>query len=992
MARGLLAEGRAAEVARMVTPLLTPVPSNYPFDRDPSPLLLRSLLARVRLLRHGDARQVLALLAPFEPLLTHDAVDANARAEVALWLGWAHAWQDEATYNDARALNLLDRADRLFRTALNAQGRCWTLIGQAQAYFTIDEYQLMLQALDEATALSETLQDPQASLWIHDLTITGARFLGRYAQAQAHIDRLQELGRRYDDALARGRAHAYQASLYFDLGRSPERIIEQAQAAEAILTRDIAMAGYPLLAAYRSHIRALIRRGDLTEADQLIDRALETLGDVPAAPGHILTQRARLEMIRGHLDRAQDLVDRILSRMHRLQHRLLASSVAMVRSRLFECQHQPERAREWAARAYRSARETGHNGQQLHALLHQARLCTILNEAVEARRLLRESEQYSAYFSVLPFAALRFHTMGRLALLNEAPGEARAYFAQALSAYSLIGDVYHTARLQLELARVERTQNPVQSRPLLDAALLTFSQVQARPDLEAASALLEAWPTEARGAGETLEPSLGASLARAAISVELVAETWLQAAERLLPGRWLGIYRHHESGTWSRVHEHGQPPARIAFPDPTVAEARTDDLCWIRLREHPGPVFYFCVTGTPGEDPARDVAFARLKPWVPVATLALDHALLRAERLTDAPTPDTRDEGLPEIPLKDFVFASAAMRTVVHQIHRIRASHSPVLITGESGTGKELIARAVYATSERKKAPFLAFNCSTVPHELFDSHLFGHEKGSFTGASRAHPGVIRSADGGTLFLDEIGDLPLDVQPKLLRFLQEGEIFPLGAKRPVQVNVRIIAATNQDLEASIREGRFREDLYYRLNVIPIRVPALRERREEIPLLVRQFLSALQPPGAPLTSITNRALDALLRYDWPGNVRQLRNEVERALIYAGSEPAPMIDLEDLSAPIVEAAGASASLPATHAQILHPEHNLEDILAKTERSLIEQVLSQTGGHVTTSADMLGLTRQGLYKKMKRLGVDATQFQKRGARSASDSLLHLN
>ena len=991
MARGLLADGRPDDVARMVEPLLEPLPARVrPGGEHAGQLLLRCLLARVLLLSHGDARRVLEMLGPFEPLVNRPSFDANVRAEVALRLGWAHAWQDAHTYDDARALTLLDKAERLFRETLNAGGRCWALLGQAQAYFTIDEYPLMLQALDEATALQETLQDVQATLWIHDLSVTGARFRGRYAQAQAHLDAFSATAQKHDDAMARGRALAHQAALDFDLGRSPAHIIEQAEAAETLLSNAVVKASYPLSEAYRTHIRALIRSGDLAEADRLIDRAMDTAGDVPGTAEQLLKQRARLMMMRGEDDAARDLLDRILARMRRLQRRLPASTVALLRSRLLERQGQPERALEWADRALREARETGHGGRQLEALLHRARLCAGQGRLEEAREDLRRSERLGAYFSVLPFAAMRFATLGRLAQAEGDPESARAHFAQALSAYSLIGAAYRTAEMQLALARLGRGEAPAQTRPLLEAALRTFTRLRARPELEAARALGDTRPPEGAGMPETLEASIGASLARASLSVALVAEAWLQAAERLLPGRWLCIYRHREGRVWERVHEHGTPPGTLAFPDPGTAVSRAGGIRWVRLREPPGPAFFFGVA-VPEGDPAWEAAEARLRPWLPVATLALDHALLRARRLTAAPAPE---EETPDVPIPGFIHAGPAMRRVVRQVRRIRAGHSPVLITGESGTGKELIARAVHATSERKQAPFLAFNCSTVPPERFESHLFGHEKGAFTGAVRAHPGVIREADRGTLFLDEIGDLPLRVQPKLLRFLQEGEVFPLAAKRPVRVNVRVIAATTRDLEALIRAGRFREDLYYRLNVIPLRVPPLRERREEIPLLVRHFLTALRPPGAPPASITRDALDVLLRYDWPGNVRQLRNEIERALVYAGSEPAPMIDYDDLSPAILEAA-EQAPRPApnaAHDRILSPDYHLDDLLADTEKALIERVLSETGGQVSAAAGMLGLTRQGLYKKMKRLGIDAARRRRREPAAPPDALFHLN
>ena len=242
--------------------------------------------------------------------------------------------------------------------------------------------------------------------------------------------------------------------------------------------------------------------------------------------------------------------------------------------------------------------------------------------------------------------------------------------------------------------------------------------------------------------------------------------------------------------------------------------------------------------------------------------------------------------------LPGFLSASAAMTRVVEQIQRLQGNDLTVLITGESGTGKELVSRAIHVGSHRSAGTFLPYNCTTTGRDLADSQLFGHRRGSFTGAVTDQPGLIRTASGGTLFLDEIGDLPLDVQPKLLRFLEQHEIMPIGETKPQRVDVRVIAATNADLEQRVAEGKFREDLYYRLSVIRIHVPPLRERREEIPHLSTFFLrEALERLGKPDIHLSSETLDVFSQYWWPGNVRQLKNEIQRAV--ALSAPGGTID---------------------------------------------------------------------------------------------------
>src|SRR4029434_5118621 len=237
------------------------------------------------------------------------------------------------------------------------------------------------------------------------------------------------------------------------------------------------------------------------------------------------------------------------------------------------------------------------------------------------------------------------------------------------------------------------------------------------------------------------------------------------------------------------------------------------------------------------------------------------------------------------------------MSRLTDQIQRLQGHDLTVLITGESGTGKDLVARAIHMGSPRRSAMFLPYNCTTTTRELADSQLFGHRRGSFTGAATDQQGLIRSAVGGTLFLDEIGDLPLDIQPKLLRFLEQGEIMPVGETRPQAVDVRVLAATNADLEQRVTDGQFREDLYYRLSVIRVHVPPLRDRREEIPHLSTYFLrDACERLGKSDVHLSSPTLDLFARYWWPGNVRQLRNEIQRAV--AMSPPGGSIEPDQLS----------------------------------------------------------------------------------------------
>jgi transcriptional regulator with GAF, ATPase, and Fis domain len=323
------------------------------------------------------------------------------------------------------------------------------------------------------------------------------------------------------------------------------------------------------------------------------------------------------------------------------------------------------------------------------------------------------------------------------------------------------------------------------------------------------------------------------------------------------------------------------------------------------------------------------------------------------------------------------------MTRLVEEVHKIRSSDVTVLVTGESGTGKELVARAIHALSARRDKIFVPFNCTAVPKELSEGYLFGYRRGAFTGAVKDSDGVIRTAAGGTLFLDEIGDLPLDLQPKLLRFLQEGEIQPLGEQRPAKVDVRIIAATNTDLEEMVADGRFREDLYYRLNVIRLRVPPLRERRSEISTIVNYYVNHYSAKfGRRDVQITPQAVDLLMVADWPGNVRQLCNEIQR--VVARAEDGAVITPEQLSpelrrmaAPVTPPAGVAAfGAGAGGASVTVPLQNvtLADALAEVERRMIAEALRKHNGNISRAARELGLTRRGLYLKLDRHQMSAS------------------
>jgi transcriptional regulator with PAS, ATPase and Fis domain len=325
------------------------------------------------------------------------------------------------------------------------------------------------------------------------------------------------------------------------------------------------------------------------------------------------------------------------------------------------------------------------------------------------------------------------------------------------------------------------------------------------------------------------------------------------------------------------------------------------------------------------------------------------------KRVTDVLSKVDARQLFPEI-----IGESVPMRGVLSQIIKVAPTDSTVLILGESGTGKELVATSIYQQSKRTDKPFVKLNCAAMPEELLESELFGHEKGAFTGAVTRKIGKFEIANGGTIFLDEIGDMPLNLQAKILRVLQEREFDRVGGTKPIKVDVRFIAATNQDLEEMVKTGRFREDLFFRLNVISLQLPPLRERKEDIPLLVDRFLQNAPKP----ISIGTTTLQLLMGYNWPGNIRELQNVMERAAVMADD----LIEVDHLPDSITK----DVSTQLLNSSEENPHQSIDDQLHEIERAYIMEALRKTGGVQVRAAEILGINQRSLWHRIKKYGID--------------------
>lgn len=389
-------------------------------------------------------------------------------------------------------------------------------------------------------------------------------------------------------------------------------------------------------------------------------------------------------------------------------------------------------------------------------------------------------------------------------------------------------------------------------------------------------------------------------------------------------------------------------------------------LSKMRVEEHDQPVLMMSGEGTV-ESAVRATQLGAVdflqKPLVRERVLVTISNVMRLERLR------RENEALVDDSTRGLIGASRAMRSVLHMIEKAAPTEGRVLITGENGTGKELVARAIHEHSRRADHPFIKLNCAALPRDLIESELFGHEQGAFTGATRTRRGKFELADEGTLFLDEIGEMPAEMQAKVLRVLQEGEFERVGGDRTLSVDVRVVAATNRNLERMIEEGRFRQDLYYRLNVIHIRTPPLRERREDIPELAHHFAArAAERNGNARIELRARAVEALARHDYPGNVRELQNLVERLVIMAEGD---VVDVAD----VLRHAGEPSAAAGSTGVLFTPGRTFKELHDAAGRQILEEALAHHGYNMSETARALEMERSHLYKKCRALGVETSR-----------------
>ncbi|HZH90072.1 MAG TPA: sigma 54-interacting transcriptional regulator [Pyrinomonadaceae bacterium] len=734
--------------------------------------------------------------------------------------------------------------------------------------------------------------------------------------------------------------------------------------------------------------------GDWVRAETALERALAyaTEFDEQGAKSRVfpmvLDSLGELQMLRGNLFKAREHLQRAVRLSQDYGSKWYECQALRTLARCHLAMEESARALDESTQALSLAERIGDRQAVCDSRLLLAEVylrCDDPRECASELQKVTEQTSDSAADMAVAGEAQRIH--GLLALAQSDSTLAIHHFGRSVSIYSILGDRYRTALALYGLGRAYESVQPERSAEHFSRALQTFSELGAQLDIartQDALDSIEVNTTEQRHETSAFAQLLTLRLAEAVASRELLLRELAAVLDQETKARRVLLTELDEEGNVKVVVSHGGESEADAELANSLCMAKNDAEREKFALEHDSTVIMLRPTNaTPAVLYIEPRSAASLSGGLPidsllrVVELGMNVCALRA-RVSSGRGVQEQNTYTGTGLMPGFIHSSPAMTRLVEEVHKIRSSDVTVLVTGESGTGKELVARAIHALSSRRTKVFVPFNCTAVPKELSDAYLFGYRRGAFTGAVSDSPGVIRSAAGGTLFLDEIGDLPLEVQPKLLRFLQEGEIQPLGEQRPAKVDVRIIAATNSDLEKMVAEGRFREDLYYRLNVIRLRVPPLCERRSEIPTIVNYYINHYSAKfNRRDIQITPQTIDLLMVCDWPGNVRQLCNEIQR--IVARAEDGTLITPDHLS-PELKRISAPISLPAEVSPfganpitLSGPHTTLADAMAELERRMIADALRRHKGNISRAARELGLTRRGLYLKLQRYSLSA-------------------
>ncbi|HEV2884179.1 MAG TPA: sigma 54-interacting transcriptional regulator [Pyrinomonadaceae bacterium] len=975
--RSLLDQGLSAEARQRIGALITAAHNN------PSILALARCALSTALEMQGQYRESLAAVAMYESPESRIKLDHEAIQSLKVQIALAYNYNGD----HPKAISILKGTLREFSEGETENNLGPIYAALARVYRSIQEHPI---ALDYAQRALEHFR--QTGEWRGLAEAYFGIALARVQEGdhEAALEDLQQALKLTGDHPASytlGKIYANMAGVCWFLKRPQEgiRYLEKAIAYyERTDHKANAANGYNNLGIN------LILIGQWGRAQEALERALSLASEADERAEKvpmILDSLGELLMLRGELDEAKDYLQRAVA---------LANDDG---NKWYACQ-----ALRTLARCYIAMEDYGKaltNAQEAMMLAEgiddRQAICDSRLILAEAHLRNGETDKCSEHLQILTeettdsandlgFAGETQRILGMVALLQSDFSSAAQHFGSSVSIFDMLGDRYRAARGHSDLGRAYATTQPSRAIEHLTRAVNAFRELGAKLDHKRAEAVLSNLDRSAPERSEeqsALTQLLTLRLAEAVTSRELLLRELAAIMRQETGAKRVVITERGEHNRSRVVIAHGCTPAESAkiaeqfdeLKDEDVeAFAKKSDAAILQLHSsHATPATLYISPRNRAKLPGG----LSLEPLMRIAELGMDVCALRSGSHKGSRVQQPAELAGASL-MPGFIHSSPAMTKLVEEVHKIRSSDVTVLVTGESGTGKELVARAIHALSSRRAKVFVPFNCTAVPKELSEGYLFGYRRGAFTGAVTDSAGVIRTAAGGTLFLDEIGDLPLDLQPKLLRFLQEGEIQPLGEQRPSKVDVRIIAATNTDLEEMVAQGRFREDLYYRLNVIRLRVPPLRERRSEIPTIVNYYINHYSAKfGRKDIEITPQSIDLLMVCDWPGNVRQLCNEIQR--VVARAEDGTVLtpehlspELKKTSAPATPSSATStiASMPGSALQNV----TLADALAEVERRMIADALRKHGGNISRAARELGLTRRGLYLKLERYQLSAS------------------
>jgi hydrogenase-4 transcriptional activator len=905
----------------------------------------------------------------------------DALRETIAPLTLSHLWRLHgrlafARGDQSRAVALQGRALKQAEAAHDARAIGLAHFELARGYKQVGDAAIMHEHFAEAASALHAAGDRRNLALVHSLSGSSLAQTGRFDEALAAFRQAERLAVtvQADDVLAI--VCGNQANVAMMRHRYTDAL--------SLVERSVALheqypAGHGLAVALATLGQVCIRLGTLARADEALHRALEVRRALlyHETTGAIFDSLAQIHLLRGDLDECESALrqareaygsyDAHTPRWYDWSLRLIEARLALARGH-----HDLALAQADAIVAGPAVPPV----DAAHAHLVAADALVRAGQPDAAERRLEEAAVPLDPRSTPGAWGEYLRVRARVSAATGRAAEAYHDLSQSSTIFELLGERHEAAMSHLELGRIAARAG---ARSLADRVLAkaetAFAGLASAPGLaavdQARTLLAQPGTGEFVGSPADADDAIVRRIVDAAALPELLGRETAAAMLEVAPAEVAVVYVRNRAGDIRVVAAAGceMDAARALVRAVTQGTAHSHEGVWIEpLGTDTDGARYAAVAS---DRPLGQLPLRRLRMTAAIARQGFElcEARERPTRVVDAGGMERSLEPL----LPGFLCASAAMTRVVEQIKRLQGNHLTVLITGESGTGKDLVARAIHEGSPRRAAAFLPYNCTTTTRDLADSQLFGHRRGSFTGAVTDQQGLIRSAANGTLFLDEIGDLPPDVQPKLLRFLEQGEIMPVGETRPFQVDVRVLAATNADLEQRVAEGRFREDLYYRLSVIRIHVPPLRERREEIPHLTTYFLrEASERLGKVDIDLSGTVLNLFAQYLWPGNVRQLRNEIQRgvALSPSGGTITPDMLSPDLAGHD-EVETSSGGQPRSSGRRAMPV-SLAAAVEEVERDLIRRTLNLSRGNISEAARVLGLTRRGLYLKLRRLGLE--------------------